>query len=148
VKTYGNNRKRNRIVNIERRNIGREEIVSARQKISDLLPFILIGVGFMMMIFSVWQFDIMWVNRMWGPLQGNIDFFSSLIAQGFQSWHQAPFTINFELFPNMTYGGAYDLLTAMNILSWFFTASGAYLLNRRYSQCKKALQSAQQQKTS
>jgi hypothetical protein len=110
-----------------------------KQKILDYFPLILIGSGLMMQIFTVWQFDIMLVNRMWGSLQGNLDFFSLLIKQGFTAWSQAPFTINAELFPNMTFGVAYDLLMAMNIMSWFLTVTGAYSLNKRYKKLKKIM---------
>lgn len=81
----------------------------------------------------------MWVDRMWGPISGNIIFFQDLINRGFQCWSQAPWTINAELFPHMTFGQAYDLLMGMNISSWFVTALGAYNLRKQLRELRRSI---------
>jgi hypothetical protein len=95
-----------------------------------VVGMILIGTGMICLMFSMWQLDLMLSCKVWGPDQQNIQFYTDLLANGYPSMSWMPWSINFELFPKMTAGVAYDSLMIMNICSWFFTASGAYLISK------------------
>jgi len=113
-----------------------------KNKILSFLPIISIGAGLMLQVFSMWQLDIMFVTRMWGVCETNIDFYKGLLQQGYWRWAAAhDFTINVEIFPtNMfTSGFWYDALMMMNILSWFLTALGVYSLHRKIQTLKNKL---------
>jgi len=86
----------------------------------ELLSVILIGVGLSSSLFGMWQLNLM-----------TADYATSV-------WN-TPFTINVELFPNMTFGVAYDLTMIMNLLSWFPTVIGAYYLPYTIKTIKKKL---------
>lgn len=88
----------------------------------------LIGVGLLMQFFSLWQFDLLFVNLMWGASANNVAFYVSLMTHGYPSYAYYPWTINVWLFPKMTAGLAYDTLLITNASSWFVTATGIYLL--------------------
>jgi hypothetical protein len=108
--------------------------------IKEEMPLVLIGIGLMMMAFSVWQLDIMFINKMWGSAQNNIEFYQCLINCGFNSWASSNwFTINAEIFPpdKFTVGFWYDALMMMNILSWFPTVLGVYNLRKKVQTLKK-----------
>lgn len=90
----------------------------------------LIGLGLVMLLFSLWQLDLLFIQHMWGLASDNVVFYSDLIKNGYMSYSQLPFTINVWLFPNMTAGLAYDVLMIMNGASWFVTATGIYVVLR------------------
>jgi hypothetical protein len=96
-----------------------------------LLGIVLILAGFVCGAFSMWQLDMQFSSRMWGDTQTNIRFYTDLAGNGFKSYSQMPWTINFELFPNMTAGVAYDVLMIMNLSGFFLVAAGGYFINRQ-----------------
>ena len=110
--------------------------------ISYILPLILLGSGLVMLMFSLWQLDIMFVNKMWGYCIDNISFYQTLIQKGFLRWCEASeFSINAEIFPPGTFtnGFWYDALMATGVISWFFTVVGAYLIHDKLPTYKKKL---------
>lgn len=100
-------------------------------EVSGWVSLMLIGLGLVMLLFSLWQLDLLFVSRMWGPAETNVAFYSDLIGNGYGSYSEMPWTINIWLFPSMTAGLAYDVLMILNGASWFVTASGIYVLMRR-----------------
>lgn len=63
-----------------------------------------------MFFFCYEQFELMLSGKVWGAAAVNVDFYQYLYNAGYFSFASSPWTINAELFPNMTAGQAYDLL--------------------------------------
>jgi len=84
--------------------------------------------GLIFQAFSVWQMDLLFVTRMWGPCQTNIQFYTDLLGNGYSSWSKMPFSINIWLFPNMVAGLAYDLLMIVNLAMSMLIAAGAVMI--------------------
>jgi hypothetical protein len=99
-----------------------------------LVGLVLLVLGFVLLSFSMWQLDMQFVTRMWGSTQTNIQFYQDLASNGYRSYSQMPWTINVELFPNMTAGVAYDALMIMNFSSAVPLLCGTYLI---FSRSKK-----------
>lgn len=92
---------------------------------------VLIVVGIVFLMFSVWQLDLMLSRMVWGPAADRVVFYSDLLNNGFTSMSQMKWTINVWLFPNMKAGIMYDTLMIMNIASSIPIAIGAYLVNKK-----------------
>jgi hypothetical protein len=84
--------------------------------------------GLIFQAFSMWQLDMLLVSRMWGSATGNIQYYKDLIGNNYTSMSQMPWTINVELFPNMTAGIAYDVLMIMNLSCAVLIAIGAFIV--------------------
>lgn len=74
-------------------------------------------LAFCMFFFSYEQFELMLSGKVWGDPGSNVNFYQYLYNAGYRSFAASPWTINAELFPNMTAGQAYDLLCFMLFLS-------------------------------
>lgn len=77
-----------------------------------------LGIAFSMalLIFSIWQLDLICVNPVWGSVQGNIAFYQGLEAMGVGAYSQ----LRFQCFLlETTIGMAYDLFLFF-IFSAFF----------------------------
>ena len=93
-----------------------------------ILGFMLVGGGMVLQWFSMWQLDMLLCSRMWSTCDQNIQFYTDLKGNNMNHFREMKWTINFELWPNMTAGVAYDLLMVMNYVSWFLTAIGVYMV--------------------
>lgn len=89
--------------------------------------------------FTVWQLDMLFVARMWGPCQVSIQFYSDLLGNGYASYSQMPWSINIWLFPNMVAGQAYDLLMILNLSCPFFVAAGGFMIAKSLTVYKNAV---------
>lgn len=117
--------------------------------IKEEMPLILVGIGLMITVFSMWQFDIMMVGRVWGSASSNVSFYTSLVTgtnvfgKIYPTLATFPFTINQEFFPEGTFFGTtgfwYDTLIIMNITSWFITVLGVYNLRKKIQVLKNKL---------
>jgi hypothetical protein len=99
-----------------------------------LAGLVLLVLGFVMLSFSMWQLDMQLCPREWGSTQDNINYYTNLQSEGLHSMSEMKWTINVELFPNMTAGLAYDLLMIMNFSSSVPLLCGTYLI---FSRSKK-----------
>jgi len=109
---------------------------------NEIFALTLIGIGLITTVFTMWQLDIMFVNKMWGSCESNIDFYKGLLQEGYWRWAVAhDFTINYEIFPPQyfTSGFWYDILMMLNILSWFPTVIGVHLLYKKIKYLKSEL---------
>jgi len=100
--------------------------------IKGLIPLLIVFMGLLLQVFCVWQWDIMFVSRMWGSALENIEFYQGLIRDGFYSYAASNyFTINVHLFPQgmFTTGFWYDALMGMIILGWFISITAMYIFH-------------------
>jgi disulfide bond formation protein DsbB len=72
------------------------------------------------------QIDMMESNFIWGTCQSNINFFQSLIAQGFDKLRYLPFQDGF-LFQTNT-GDASDIFLSLLITGWALAVVGTFLI--------------------
>ncbi len=104
--------------------------------LSRIFGFLFVALAFTMAFFSMWQLDMMFVQRMWSGVDDNIGFYTALKRDGYGSFSAMPWTINVELFPDMRAGEAYDLLMIMNLSALPALAIGVYLVVSRGRRAK------------
>lgn len=75
---------------------------------------------------TLWQLNMMQNGFIWGSCQTNIEFFQSLIKQGYTSVQYIPFQDGF-LF-QMRFGDANDIFLTLNTIGWALAIVGTFLI--------------------
>lgn len=107
-------------------------MICVDDRIKNLIAFFLIGLGFLMIAFSIWQFDIMFMRIVWTPFEGatgSLSYLHGIEVQGFTRLADNPFTLNEELGLISSTGTMYDVLMMMDLAGWFMTVAGMYLFH-------------------
>ena len=102
------------------------------KQLSRISGFIILFVGVIIACFTVWQLDMLFTAKIWGPAATNIQFYSDLIGNGYNSMGGWPWTINVWLFPTWTAGVSYDMLMIINLAMLPVVAIGTYLVTTRF----------------
>ena len=113
--------------------------MNIKKTLSKISGFLCMFTASAMSFFSMWQLDMLFTAKIWGQASVNIQFYSDLIANGYSSMGNWPWTINVWLFPNFTAGISYDVLMIMNLCGLPLMAIGAYLVSTRYKRNKSKL---------
>lgn len=88
--------------------------------------FISIIISAILQFHTLWQLNMMQNDFIWGSCETNIEYFQSLIKQGYTSVQYIPFQDGF-LF-QMRFGDANDIFLSLNTIGWTLAIVGTFLI--------------------
>jgi hypothetical protein len=91
-----------------------------------ILALLGIGISAIMLVYSLWQLDVICKGPVWDPCDQNIGFYNWLKSIGCEHYSDLRF-MSSELWITTT-GRAYDTLMSMAVISWFILLGSLFYL--------------------
>jgi hypothetical protein len=92
-----------------------------------LLALLGIGISAIMLLYSLWQLDVICKDRVWDPWDRNISFYNWLkFTKGCEHYSDLRFQSSELWVTNV--GRAYDTLMSMAVVSWFLLLGSLFYL--------------------
>lgn len=89
-----------------------------------------IVVSMLLMLFGIWQHDLITAPPVWWSATDNIYFYQNIIAKGYYSYAEEPFQC---FLWKTTIGRAYDVTLFLIFISWWILFFSLYFWGRKYS---------------